>query len=293
MPLMPPGQIVLLRDALARGQAFNFPGGNGDGATGPPGPPGAAGAPGSVWRDGTGAPSNALGINGDYYLNDANGDVYYKSAGAYTIVANIKGTTGSTGATGASGTASLTTKGDVQGFDTAANRIPVGSNGKVLTADSTAALGVSWQTPSAGASHPTIQLDYVETTDIATGLAIGNGSWSDLNANQNFTVSAAGTAAVMVINVNGCALCGFGTAAEIAARLIIDSAGTPITRKIGGITTNIDSPIAGCSFAVTGLSAGTHTIKIQLYASAAGNLAYCRCSSQANNEFLSIQVLEY
>ncbi len=278
MPLMPPGQIVLLRDALARGQAFNFPGadGTGTGPPGPAGPTGPTGASGSVWRDGTGAPSNGLGVNGDYYLNRTNGDVYLKSAGTYSVVANINGPTGATGATGATG----------QGVPTG------GTTGQVLAKIDATNYNTQWVAPG-GSGHPIIQLNYDETTDIATGLAIGNGSWSDLNANQNFTVSAAGAAAVMVINVNGCALCGFGTAAEIAARLIIDSGGTPITRKIGGITTNIDSPIAGCSFAVTGLAAGTHTVKIQLYASAAGNLAYCRCSSQANNEFLSIQVLEY
>jgi len=56
---------------------------------------GATGAPGSVWRNGAGAPSNSLGANGDYYLNDSNGDVYLKSAGAYAIVANIQGPVGS------------------------------------------------------------------------------------------------------------------------------------------------------------------------------------------------------
>lgn len=59
--------------------------------------PGVAGVVGSVWRDGTGVPSNALGVNGDYYLNDANGDVYLKSSGTYSVVANIKGANGSNG----------------------------------------------------------------------------------------------------------------------------------------------------------------------------------------------------
>ncbi len=72
------------------------------GATGPTGPTGPAGA---TFRDGAGAPSNGLGANGDYYLNDTNGDVYLRSAGTYSIVANIKGTTGATGATGATGPA--------------------------------------------------------------------------------------------------------------------------------------------------------------------------------------------
>ena len=44
----------------------------------------------------------------------------------------------------------LTTKGDLWGYDTAGNRIPVGSNNQVLTADSTQALGVKWATPVIG-----------------------------------------------------------------------------------------------------------------------------------------------
>jgi hypothetical protein len=46
--------------------------------------------------------------------------------------------------------AKVTTKGDIEGFSTVAARIPVGTNDDVLTADSTAALGVSWKTPAAG-----------------------------------------------------------------------------------------------------------------------------------------------
>lgn len=64
---------------------------------GPDGTDGVDGAPGSVWRDGTGAPSNALGVNGDYYLDDANGDVYAKASGTYSVVANIQGPAGSGG----------------------------------------------------------------------------------------------------------------------------------------------------------------------------------------------------
>lgn len=47
-------------------------------------------------------------------------------------------------------TSPLTTKGDIWGFNTGNARIPVGSNGEVLTADSTNALGVSWQSGGGG-----------------------------------------------------------------------------------------------------------------------------------------------
>lgn len=50
-----------------------------------------------------------------------------------------------------SGTSPLTTKGDLYGYDVAGDRIPVGSDGQVLTADSTQALGVKWAGASTGA----------------------------------------------------------------------------------------------------------------------------------------------
>ena len=57
---------------------------------------GTAGTAGSVWRDGTGVPSNSVGADGDYYLNRSNGDVYKRSGGVYAIVTNIQGPVGST-----------------------------------------------------------------------------------------------------------------------------------------------------------------------------------------------------
>jgi len=55
-----------------------------------------------------------------------------------------------------SGSAPLTTKGDVYGYDTAPARIPIGTNGQVLTADSTQALGLKWA--AAASSSPSFDL---------------------------------------------------------------------------------------------------------------------------------------
>ena len=44
----------------------------------------------------------------------------------------------------------LTTKGDVWGYSTTNARVPVGTNGQVLTADSTQATGVAWATAASG-----------------------------------------------------------------------------------------------------------------------------------------------
>jgi hypothetical protein len=44
----------------------------------------------------------------------------------------------------------LTTKGDLFGFNTTNARVPIGTNGQVLTADSTEALGLKWATSASG-----------------------------------------------------------------------------------------------------------------------------------------------
>lgn len=57
---------------------------------------GAAGAAGSRWYVGTGAPSDALGVNTDMYLNSTTGDYYQKAAGTWgSAVGNLTGPAGS------------------------------------------------------------------------------------------------------------------------------------------------------------------------------------------------------
>ena len=65
------------------------------GATGATGSTGAAGTPGSVWYSGAGTPSSGTGINGDYYLNTSNGDVFLKVSGSWgTRIENLTGPAG-------------------------------------------------------------------------------------------------------------------------------------------------------------------------------------------------------
>jgi len=56
------------------------------------------------WRYGAVAPASALGNVGDYYLDTATGNVYYKSAATvWNLTGNIKGPIGPVGLTGATG----------------------------------------------------------------------------------------------------------------------------------------------------------------------------------------------
>jgi hypothetical protein len=41
------------------------------------------GSGGTTWHHGSGVPSNGLGVDGDYYLDEDTGDVYVKSGGVW------------------------------------------------------------------------------------------------------------------------------------------------------------------------------------------------------------------
>ena len=79
------------------------------------------------------------------YLKDTNSTEYY-SGSAWVAI-------------GGGGLSSpLTTKGDVWGYSTTNDRIPVGTNGQVLTADSTAALGLKWATAASGSTFAGVRV---------------------------------------------------------------------------------------------------------------------------------------
>jgi hypothetical protein len=81
---------------------------------------------------------------------------------------------GAQGATGASGTAPLTTKGDLLGFDTAANRVAVGTNGQSLVADSTATAGIRWQDTYAAGKNAVINGDFGINQRVFTSTSTDN-----------------------------------------------------------------------------------------------------------------------
>ncbi len=73
------------------------------GASGSPAA-GASGQRGSVWYQDDAAPGTIEGqLDGDYFLNTANGDVYQRQAGSWVLVGNLTGPQGASGSPGADG----------------------------------------------------------------------------------------------------------------------------------------------------------------------------------------------
>lgn len=159
---------------------------------------------------------------------DAQGRLTAASNGAaINLASDVTGTlpiaNGGTGATTALGAfnalSPLTAKGDVLVRDASNNiRLPVGSNGQVLTADSAVAAGVKWATPNAGTvtsvsgtapvqvatgtSTPVISVDAATTgargvVQVGSGIAVSSGTISADPANfpSAVPVSKGGTGA--------------------------------------------------------------------------------------------------
>ena len=149
--------------------------------------------------------------------------------------------------------------------------------------------------PSVGVSR----LQAIESSDLFSGTSLTSSTWTDFKGNQNFTVDNANS--IILISIIGRATMGIsggGGVGNISSRIVIDSAGTPITRRVGGApATNVASeygnPFSGSGMIiVTGLSAGTHTIKTQVYADFANCLLYCRCSTLPDIECFATYIVE-
>ena len=90
-------------------------------------------------------------------------------------------------------TSPLTTKGDLYGYDTAGNRIPVGTNDQVLTADSAQTLGLKWATSTVPVKATAAELNTgTDDTKFATALALASrDGWQ--SAGETWTYATAST----------------------------------------------------------------------------------------------------
>jgi len=105
------------------------------------------------WRYGAVAPAAALGNVGDFYLDTATGNVYYKSGTTtWTLTGNIKGPAGVAGAQGVAGPTGATGPAGAQGVAGPAG--PTGSTGLTGPAGPIGLTGPAGPTGATGAQGP-------------------------------------------------------------------------------------------------------------------------------------------
>ena len=114
----------------------------------------------------------------------------------------------------------LTTKGDLFGFDTADARIPVGTNGHILTADSTQSLGVKWAAASTGKVVQIVTATYAtETTNSTT-------TFADTGLTATITPTSASNKVLVFVSQNGVAKTSSNANSGVGIKLL--RAGTDI-----------------------------------------------------------------
>jgi hypothetical protein len=96
-----------------------------------------------------------------------------------------------------SGGSPLTTKGDLYTYSTTDARLGVGTNGQVLTADSTAATGIKWATASSGGSGKVLQ---VVQGSYSTSTTVASTTFTDTGLSLSITPTASTSKILILVN---------------------------------------------------------------------------------------------
>lgn len=163
-----------------------------------------------------------------------------------------------------SGASPLTTKGDLYGFDTTNNRIPVGSDGQALTADSASALGVKWASVAGSGTVASSTIGQVAVytgattvTGTATLISASNVFSSGPNGATNPTLkvdgsvgsAATGLSITAAASGGGVALAAIGGTNEAMSIVSKGSGGLTLGNSSNGVTA-----ISGSSVTIRGTS---------------------------------------
>jgi hypothetical protein len=145
-------------------------------------------------------------------------------------------------------------KGDLIGAtaaDTPA-RLAVGTNGQVLTADSTASTGLKWATPAGGGK--VLQVVSVTKSDSFTAAA-GVGNWSDVTGLSASITPSASTSKILVLyNVSASQQVGFNVC---HAQMLRGSTAINIGDTAGSRVRSTSDPISAASALVGTTIAGS------------------------------------
>ena len=184
------------------------------------------------------------------------GDLAYRSATANVKTRLALGSAGQVLRVNSGGTAPewattadqtpLTTKGDLFGFDTADARIPIGTNGHILTADSTQSLGLKWAAPAAaGASWSILNSGGTALTGAATVTVSGISGKDKILVLFDQASSASGASTIAVRFNTDTASNYYRYGATVANSGIGIRAGAAASFEIGLMSANAASRVCG------------------------------------------------
>lgn len=146
-------------------------------------------------------------------------------------------------------------------------------------------------TSAATAGGPKIQLDFVESTNIFSGTALTSSTWTTVKTSPSFTVDS--VSSLVEVGVRSFMYLIASSGVEVQLRLKVDST---VVAYIGGngsaVSGEAFNPFAGVEpVYLSGISAGSHTVSVEIFAGASGCTMYLRCAG--GTETLGIQIIEH
>jgi len=214
-----------------------------------------------------------------------NTDLVYQLPADFEVFGQAVDTQMKTNADAATQKATLTTKGDIYAATAASTpaRLGVGTNGQVLTADSSAATGLKWESPAGGGK--VLQVVYGSTT---TYTSTTSTTFVDTNLSATITPTSATSKVLVLVTQQSCGR-ETGTAGEqMRIKLLRGSTDILLISDIFAYNAGLTFPNTGNTMSSNYLDSpattSATTYKTQ-FRSAGGSAVVCQnfYAAQSNN----------